>query len=276
MTLRQFLRTLGKRLLTDNISFLAGGVAFYGLLALFPAIGAIVAVLAIAARPRVVREQLEAIQVLFPPEVFEILHVQVLSLVKQSDQKLSLALVVGLLLAVLSATRGTKALLAALNIVFRVRENRKWWRQNILSFSITCGGLALLLFAFLTITALPIALNLFSDWIGADTAGIVSWMRWLLLGGAMFVGVLLLYAFGPNIPNNKKSLSEALIGTVVASGCWLLTTVIGSWILGQVPQLHAAYGSLSAVIVLMLWMVASAYCLLLGAAVTAVLSEQQE
>jgi membrane protein len=268
-----FTRALLKRISTDNISFLAGGVAFYGLLALFPAVGAVVAVLAIAAKPRVVREQLEAIQALFPAEVYDILHTQILSLVKQSDGKLGTALVISLVIALSSATRGTKALLAALNTIFRVRENRKWWRHQLVSIGITCGGIALITVAFLAITALPILLQLFAGFFDADALMILSLLRWLLLGGAMFIGVLLLYAFGPNIPDNKKTLREELIGTIVASASWLTATIAGSWVLGQVPQLHAAYGSLSAVVVLMLWMVASAYCLLLGAAVTATLNE---
>jgi membrane protein len=91
----------------------------------------------------------------------------------------------------------------------------------------------------------------------------------------MFVGILLLFSLGPNIPLYKQSLREELVGAGVATSSWLVAAVVGSWIISKVPHLHAAYGSISAVVVLMLWMLISAYCLLLGAAVAAVLTEQR-
>ena len=267
------MRALGKRIATDNISFLAGGVAFYGLLALFPALGAVIALLAILARPRVVREQLEAIQGFFPPELYDILHTQILLLVKQSDEKLGTALILSIIIAIFSATRGTKALLAALQIVFRIKEARAWWRYHLVSLAITCGGITLLLTAFLTITALPFLFEIARPLLGADITHSLSWIRWALLGGVMFLGIFLLYSLGPNSRTTRHSLKEELIGTFLASGAWLLITISGSFILEKTPLLHAAYGSLSAVVTLMLWMVASAYCILFGAAVTATLNE---
>jgi membrane protein len=140
---RKFFYSLTHRLLTDNISFLAGGVAFYGLLALFPAMGALVALMALAANPQVVQEQLQEVRFLFPPEVYTLLHDQILSLVKQSNDTLGLTFFISVFLALLSANRGTKGLLAALNMIFRVRENRIWWRQQLVSLGITFGGLSM-------------------------------------------------------------------------------------------------------------------------------------
>ncbi len=273
--MRKFFYSLTHRLLTDNISFLAGGVAFYGLLALFPAMGALVALMALAANPQVVQEQLQEARFLFPPEVYTLLHDQILSLVKQSNDTLGVTFFISVFLALLSANRGTKGLLAALNMIFRVRENRIWWRQQLVSLSITFGGLSMAMVALVMIVAMPIVINFMPFSSSDDTLYPLLVLRWAILGSGMFIGILLLFSLGPNILLYKPSLREELVGAAVATSSWLVAAVCGSWIISKVPHLHAAYGSISAVVVLMLWMLISAYCLLLGAAVAAVLAEQR-
>lgn len=271
--MRKFFYSLTHRLLTDNISFLAGGVAFYGLLALFPAMGALVALMALAANPQVVQEELQAAQFLFPPDAFNLLHQQILLLVSQSGSTLSMTFFLGLFLAFYSANRGTKALLAALNRVFRVHETRRWWLRQAVALAITFGGLAFIVLALFIIIALPIAATYLPDIILKYSAQPLIWLRWAILAGAVFAGVLLLFAFGPSIDTHQQRLRHVVMGASVTSLSWVALAVVGSWAIKQLPQLHAAYGSISAVIVLMLWMLMSAYCLLLGAAVMAALGE---
>lgn len=273
--MRRFVHSLTKRLLTDNISFLAGGVAFYGLLALFPAMAAVVALTALAVNPTIVQDQLQSVQFLFPSDVYHLLHDQILLLVSQSGSAISVTLVVSVTLAIYSATRGTKAFLAALNRVFRVVENRPWWQRQGISIAITFGALAFILLALFLIVALPLVAAYLPDALQQRSATPLIWLRWVILGGSVFSGILLLFSFGPSVPLAQQKLRHVMIGAMVASVCWLVTIIVGSWVMSQLPQLHAAYGSISAVIVLMLWMLMSAYCLLLGAAVVSVLDEHE-
>ena len=267
-----FIRSLMRRLLTDNISFLAGGVAFYGLFALFPAMAALVSIFGLVANPFVVQQQLEDAQAFFPPQVYELLHDQVLILLKQSDSALSLTAIASIIIALYSATRGTKAMLLALNMVFRVTENRPWWLRQGIAIFITLGGLMTLILALFILVAIPFILKLLPPDIAPIIAAPIIYLRWILLAGSILFGIILLLALGPNLPLRQQRIGAVTLGAIVATVFWVVGAGTGSWIIQKLPNFHAAYGSLSAVTVLMLWMVSSAYAVLLGAAVTATLA----
>jgi membrane protein len=268
-----FTKSLARRLLTDNISFLAGGVAFYALLALFPSMAALVSLFGLFTDAAVLREQLDASRAFFPPEVYNILVEQMTALGAKSDTTLSIAAVISIVIALYSATRGTKAMLSALNMVFRVRETRAWWLRQSLAFFITIGGIMTLILAVVLIVAIPFALALLPPDLAPLVVKPVQIMRWLILGGSILIGLIILFAFGPNRRVKDQRLLFIVSGAVTATIIWMVAAVVGSWFVQQVPQFHAAYGSLSAVIVLMLWMVVSAYAVLFGGAVTATLDQ---
>ena len=271
-----FFRAFLRRIATDNISFLAGGVAFYGLLSVFPAIAALVSLFGLGADPHVVREQLERMQDLFPPDVFRLIHSQVLILVDQPVSTLSITAVIGILLTVSSATRGTKAMLAALNMVFRIPESRGWWRRQVISYIMTLGGIIILILAIFIIVALPLLVKFLSPDIAEMIAAPMAAMRWIVLGAAVWAGVLLLFILGPSRHLRDQSFGHDIIGATTATVLWLASAFGLSWFVQKVPNFHAAYGSLSAVIVLMLWMVLSAYAVLIGAAVTATFDRSED
>jgi membrane protein len=266
-----FIRSLMRRLLTDNISFIAGGVAFYGLFALFPAIAAIVSIFGLAANPFIVQQQLEAAQGFFPQQVYQLLHDQVLTVLEQTHATLSVTAVVSLVIAFYSATRGTKAMLSALNMVFRVTDDRPWWLRQSIAILITLGGMLTLILALFILVALPFILKSLPPDLAALIATPIICLRWLVLTGAVLFGIMLLFAVGPNRPWQEQHLLYVGIGAVVATLGWIIGAAVGSWIVQMIPDFHAAYGSLSAVTLLMLWMLISAYAVLLGAAVTATL-----
>lgn len=267
--IRSFLIPFLRRIATDNISFLAGGVAFYGLLSIFPALAALVSIFGLAADPHVVRDQLEHLQDLFPAEVFRLIHSQVLILVEQPAATLSLTAIASTVLTISSATRGTKAMLAALNTVFRIQESRSWWKRQAVSYFITIGGILILILAILLVVALP----LLTQFLSPDTAEMIAkplgYLRWLILGTAIWGGILFLFIIGPSRHLDEQHSAGNLIGATTATVLWLLSAVVLSRFVQIIPNFHAAYGSLSAVIVMMLWMVLSAYAVLIGAAVTA-------
>lgn len=273
MLARTFYRSLITRLINDDISFLAGGVAFYGLLALFPALSALVALIGLLANPQIIQDELEQVRFLFPPEVMHLLKEQIVQLAAQSSKTLSITMIFSTLLALYSANRGAKALLAALAIIFRVQERRSWLKQQGVAIAITLGGIGLVLLALACIIIVPVLVALLPADIYESLLRPLAWLRWLFLGSVMFTGMLILFAVGPNRPYAARSIKALLLGTAVASLCWLVTVIAGSWFITKLPDLHAAYGSLSAVIVLMLWMVGSAYCVLLGAATAAAFDE---
>lgn len=264
-----FVRSFFRRIATDNISFLAGGVAFYGLLSIFPAIAAIVSIFGLAADPNVVRIQLEHVQDLFPADVFKLIHDQVMVLIDQPHTTLSLTALVSLCLAISSATRGTKAMLAALNVVFRIQESRGWWKRQVLSYFLTLGGIFILILAIVLVIALPLIVQFISPDIAAMIATPLSYLRWVILSGAVWGGILFLFIVGPSRELEDQQASGNVFGATAATALWLVSAIGLSWFVQTIPNFQTAYGPLSAVIVLMLWMVLSAYAVLIGAALTA-------
>lgn len=264
-----FIKSLIRRLLTDNISFLAGGVAFYGLLALFPAMAATVSIFGLFADPVSVREHLDAVQTLFPANVYLLLNKQLDLLVSESSTKLSLTFIVSILLTIFSATRGTKAMLASLNVVFRISESRTWWFRQVQSFILTFGSLILMVIAILVVIATPIAMRLLPDIMTDNVIPSINQIRWTLLFGALFLGLSFLFAWGPNRPIRDTTRKSVFIGAFIATFMWLMISVGGSYLVQIIPNIQGAYGSLSAIVGLMMWIYMSAYAVLAGAAVTA-------
>lgn len=265
----RFLRSLLMRILNDNINFLAGGVAFYGMLALFPALAGLVSLFGLVASPEVVNEQLLSVQALFPPEVFNIFQDQLGKLTAQSGTTLSLTVVFSLLLTIYSATKGTNAMLAALNSVFRVSETRNWFRLQVLAYALTFGAIALMMMAVFLVVAVPLVMRILPDYVMENFGKPVDALRWLILSTAVFGGLFVLFAFGPNREVNSKCFRSIFWGSFIATAIWIAAAVGGSMLVQFFPNLNAAYGSLSAIIALMMWIYISAYTVLIGSAVTA-------
>ncbi len=269
-----FVRSFLRRIATDNISFLAGGVAFYGLLSIFPAIAAIVALFGLWTDPHVVREQLEHAKDLFPADVFNLINEQILILVEQPPSTLSLTALASLILAISAATRGTKAMLAALNTVFRIQESRGWWKRQILSYVLTLGGISILILAIVLVIAVPLIVQFISPDIAMMIAKPIAYLRWVILSAAVWGGILFLLLIGPDRDIADQYIMGNLFGATAATLLWLGSAVGLSWFVQTIPNFQSAYGPLSAVIVLMLWTVLSAYAVLIGAALTATFDKE--
>ena len=254
-----------KRVLDDNISFLAGGVAFYGLLAIFPAIAAVVSLYGLLATGYDVQEHLSLMERFMPRDAFLLLQDQIISISQQTDKSLSVTAMISILFTLYAATKGTKAMLAALNKLHRVGESRPWWKQQGIAFILTGGGLLTLVCALLMIVAVPIIFNLL------HLPGLLTEFdpfRWLILGANIVIGLVFLFALGPN--RRCQPLHLVVLGAIISAILWLLTAWGFSEFVSLFPQFNKIYGSLGAVMVLLSWMYASAYAILIGAAITAV------
>ena len=258
-----------KRVLDDNISFLAGGVAFYGLLSIFPAMTAVVSFYGLLASGYDVQQHLSLIERFIPGDAFTLLQDQLINITQQTDKTLSLAALASLLFTLYAATKGTKAMLAALNVLHRSTETRPWWKQQGIAFILTGGGLLTLVSALMMIVAVPVIFNLLGlPWLLERFDPV----RWLILSANIAIGLVFLFALGPN--RRCKPLHLVVLGAIVATGLWLLTAWGFSQFVALFPHFNKVYGSLGAVMVLLSWMYASAYAVLIGAAMTAVAQDE--
>ncbi|MFN3659049.1 MAG: YihY/virulence factor BrkB family protein [Pseudolabrys sp.] len=245
----------------DRLLALAAGVVFYGLLALFPAITALVSSYALFARPSTIVGHMAALSSLMPSSAYGIVEEQVTRIVSRTTGELGLAFFFGLALALWSANAGVKAVMDALNIVYGVKERRGFIRLNLVSLAFTVGAIAGLLLAFAAIVALPVALSYLP--FGRYSHAITLWLRWPGLLVLLLLGLALLYRFGPDLEHPRWRWISP--GALFAALAWLAGSALLSWYLGSFADYDATYGSLGAGIGLMMWLWMTAIVVLVGA-----------
>lgn len=263
------LNRIRQRIMTEDLSFLAGGVAFYSLLSAFPAMTALVSLYGLVAEIDDVQRQLVAVEPFFPADAYLILSAQLNNIALQSNTNLSIAMVVGLIITFFSAARGIKAMLAAMNIVYNVKETRRWFRKNLIAYMFTVGAITSMAAAIFTIVAIPIIIHLLR--LPEIVADQVGYIRWLILGGAVWFGLALLFRYGPN--RTPKRWISMLTGAAVSTILWVLVSAGFSAFVEYFPSFNEVYGSLSAIVVLMFWFYLTAYTILAGSAVNVVIEE---
>ena len=147
------------RLDQDNISVIAAGVAFYGLLAIFPAIAALVAIYGLIADPSTISQHLSDLSGVLPGGATEVIGDQLQRLTSQPSSKLGFALLFGVAVSLWSANAGMKALFDALNVVYGEEEKRSFLKLNAISLAFTIGALLFMVFALAAIAVLPVAMS---------------------------------------------------------------------------------------------------------------------
>jgi membrane protein len=249
----------------DRLLALAAGVVFYALLALFPAITALVSSYALFAAPSTIAGHLSLIASMVPQGAYAVVDEQVTRIVLRTTGTLGFAFFFGLALALWSANAGVKAILDALNIAYGAKERRGFITLNLVSLAFTVGAIAVLLLAIAVVVVLPVALSYLPFGRLSDSA--LTWARWPALLVMLLLGLALIYRFGPDLDNARFRWISP--GAAFAALAWLAGSALLSWYLRSFADYDATYGSLGAAIALMMWMWMSAIVVLLGAELNA-------
>jgi membrane protein len=254
----------------DRVMSVAAGVTYYALLALFPAIAALVSIYGLFADPGTIQDHLNTLSGVLPSGALDIIREQVTRIASQGGGTLGFGFVFGLGLSLWSSNAGMKAIFDALNIVYGEDEKRSFIKLNLLSLSFTLGAIAFILIALAGIIVLPIVLNFIG--LGSGTEWLVSLARWpILLIGVIF-GLSLIYRFGPS--RDKAEWRWVTPGGIVAAVLWLAVSMLFSWYVANFGSYNETYGSLGAVIGFMTWIWLSTIVVLLGAEINAEMEHQ--
>jgi membrane protein len=245
----------------DRLLATAAGVVFYGLLAIFPAVTALVSSYGLFADPSTISKNLQTLAVMLPDGTFAIVQDQIARVLAKGTSTLGVTFIFGLLMAIWSANAGMKAIFDALNVVYEEHETRSFIRLNLTSLAFTVAGLASILLMVVGVVAVPLALQR----LGLDERGewIVSLGRWPALLLFLLTALAVLYRFGPSRTNARFQWITP--GAVAATLLWLAGSALLSWYLSNFANYSATYGSLGAAIGLMTWMWMSAIIVLCGA-----------
>ncbi|HTK34852.1 MAG TPA: YihY/virulence factor BrkB family protein [Caulobacteraceae bacterium] len=252
----------------DRVPAVAGGVAFFGLLALFPGLGAFVSLYGLFSDVHSVLKQLDILAGLLPADALSFVGDQMIRLATSNTGGLSLAFAVSLFLSLWSANAGIKALMDGLNIVYEERERRGFIRLNLISLAFTVGAIVLIVVALTLVVAAPIVLMLFG-YGGPDLMGV---LRWPLLLAMIVVFLELLYRYGPS--REAARWRWVSWGSVGAALVWMGASMAFSWYVTNFAHYDRTYGSLGAVVAFMTWMWISIIVVLAGAELNAEIEHQ--
>lgn len=254
----------------DNVSIVAGGLALFGLLAVFPSLTAAVAIYGIIASPDVIQAQVQTFSDLLPAATLEILQSQLHKLVSQSSETLSIGVIVGILLALWSARKGMVALITAMNVAYNEHDRRSILVRLLLSMGFTLGGVLGFLLVIVLGVAVPVVLAYLP--LGGAAEWILLGVRWALLWLVAILALAVLYRFAPHRSQPRWEWVNA--GSVIAATLWLLGSVMFAVYVRNFDSFGEAYGAIAGVVVMLVWFYVSAYVVILGAEINSELERQ--
>jgi len=254
----------------DNVPLLAGGVAFFALLALVPGLIALISVYGLIAEPAQIQEQVEGALEAAPTQVRDLVSQQLASISASAEGSAIAAAIVGLLLALWSASTAMSHLIEAINTAYDEDEGRNFVRRRGLSLVLTLGAMIFVVFALAVIAAAPALLDSLNL---GPVATVVAWIvRWLVLLGGMLVVLAIMYRIAPD--RDAAEWRWVSPGAIIATIAWLIASVLFSLYTSNFGSYNETYGSLAAVVVLMLWLLLTAVVVISGAELNAELERQ--
>ncbi|MDW7772102.1 MAG: YihY/virulence factor BrkB family protein [Desulfobulbaceae bacterium] len=244
----------------DHLSIISAGVAFYAMLAIFPGLTALVSLYGLVSDPMGVQDQLAALRHLIPPEAYTILETQLRNIAEQPGGSLSFGFIGGLLITLWSANKGVKTLMEALNIVYEEKESRGFIRKNLLSLFFTFLVISFIVLTLIAIVVAPALLKFLP--LPVSTQKLFTYMQWPFL--ALMVILLLNFTYG-YFPNRRRPKWRWVTsGSLFAGIFWILASALFSFYVVNFGNYNKMYGSVGAVIVLMMWFYLSSFIILLG------------
>jgi membrane protein len=188
----------------------------------------------------------------------------------QRNGALSIGVVVGIVVSLWSAMGGIKAMIDALNVIYEQQESRNLFKLNLVALVFTLGGFAVFLVAVGAVIAVPLALSWLG--LGSEAGDLIRIARWPGLLIVLLAGLAVLYRYGPN--RRAARWQWVSVGSVFASVVWIAASFLFSWYLAKFNTYNATYGSLGAVLAMMMWLWISSMVVLLGAELNAEIEHQ--
>ena len=266
---KDILLRVWKNIGEDRVILVAAGVTFYCLLAIFPAIAALVAIYGFFSDPSSISSVVDKISGVMPGGALDIIRTQMNQVASQGSSKLGFAFVIGFLVSLWSANAGIKSIFDALNLVYDEPEKRGLIRLNLVSLAFTVAAILFILVAIGSIAALPAVTS--SQLQG--TAGLIAQIiRWPILFVVVAVGIALVYRYGPS--RAEPQWRWITWGSAFAAVAWIAVSIAFSWYAANFGSYNKTYGSLAAIVVFMTWLWLSIVVILIGAEIDAEMEQQ--
>ena len=245
----------------DNMPIIGGGVAFFGFLAVFPALIAMISIYGLVASPETVARQVEDLAAQLPDDAAGLIGQQLNSIVTNNSGALSVSLAVSVLGALWSASGGVGNLVTAVNLAYDEVETRGFVKRKAISLGLTLGAIVFVLITFTLVAVVPNVIEALP--LGAVGTVLVQVVRWVLLLSVFAGSLAVLYRVAPD--RDAPQLRWVSLGAVVVTVIWALVSLGFSLYVNNFGSYDKTYGAIAGVIVLMLWLYLTCYLILLGA-----------
>ncbi len=244
----------------DHVSLLAAGIAFFMVLSTAPALAALVAIYGLFASPEDVTRQVDDLAGAVPEDARELLTDQLNQVVSTSATSLGLSAAIGIALALWGASAAMNHLLSALSSIHGRHEEQGAVARRARALALT---LAAIVFVVVTIALLTFVPAWVEGVAGAGAGTAITILRWPLVAVLMALGLTTLYRVGPEQRIERRSWVSW--GSAIATALWLGASLLFSWFVTHFGTYNQTYGSMAAVVILMLWFFITAACVLFGA-----------
>lgn len=264
------LLALGRRIGRDNVSLLAAGVAFYVFVAIPSGLAAIVSVYALMFNPIEVEQQMQAMAGLLPLDVINILSGFLTMLATKAQGGLGVRLLIGLFIALWSAQSAASSMIVALNAVYEKAETRSFLKFELSAVILALCSIVFALLSLVLFAVAPIALA----WLPLPgvTKEAISLIRWPALTALVALAIAGIYRFAPAQDGTTRLWGAW--GVILTTIVWIGSSALFALYVANLASYDASYGSLGAVVVLLLWLYLAAFVVLLGAELNAELEER--
>jgi membrane protein len=254
----------------DRVMLVAAGVTFYSLLAIFPAIAALVALYGFFADPASIASHLDAASGVLPGGALDVIRDQMNRVASQGNTKLGVAFIIGFLVSLWSANAGMKSIFDALNLVYDETEKRGFIKLNLVSLGFTVAAIVFVLLAIGGIVALPAVFSAAGS--NGAMALVAKIARWPILLIVIGLALAVIYRYGPS--RDEPKWRWITWGSAFAAVGWIVVSILFSLYTTHFADYNKTYGSLGAIIAFMFWLWLATTVILMGAEIDAEMEHQ--
>lgn len=254
----------------DDIGMVAAASAYYSLFAIFPLLIATVSIYGFVSDPAELEEQINSVSRFIPTDAAKVLSDQLHAIVSNPSAALGFGAVLSILVAIWTASSGTKSMMKALNIAYDETEKRGFIGLNLQAVGLTFGAIVAIVLAVSLIVVLPVLMNFIG--VGDFANDVVLVIRWPLLAGLFVFSLAVINRFGPS--RHKAKWRWVSVGALLGTAMILIASAALAFYVKKFGSYNATYGSLSGVVVLLLWFYLVSYAVLLSAEINAEIEHQ--
>jgi membrane protein len=254
-----------RRIVDDRLPIVAAGVAFYAVLAAFPALSALLAIAGLAFDPQRIPERLSGWNATLSPEALRLAIGVLQGLADARTHRLGLSLGGSVLFAVWGASLGIRMLMSALNVSYGEKETRRYIVRIGLALLLTVGALCVATVMIAVVVAAPALIRLLG--LEGVPRHVFDLVRWPVVALIFWASLLVMYRYGPS--RAQPRWSWVGWGAFAATALWLCGSALLSWYVDGFGRYNTPYGAVGLVVILLVWFLLSAYAVLIGAEINA-------